>query len=162
LRPGVQLPTTETLWKYIESLNPFTADVAFALLAQLCQPSVGATPQYPLVECVRITADAILRHDGIQRQGKERRLLQERVFQEMERLKALHFDVEQWPGFDSDSQRWKKRGESWQGDRLFDIVKVEQYQQSLFGEKEVVEVSWLVRPSQWVHRRLEAKQGDGI
>jgi len=151
------IPTTETLWNYVEKLNPFTADVAFAVLAQLCEPSVGDKPKYPLVESVRITADAILHYKGIQRWGMERRLLQERVFQEMERLKALHFDVERWPGFDSDSQRWKQRGESWQGDRLFDIVKVEAYQQSLFGEKEVVEVSWLVRAGQWAYWWLNAQ-----
>jgi hypothetical protein len=87
------LPTPEALWNLVEQLNPFTADVALAVLAQLCEPSMGRKPQAPFLEPVRITADAILQYKGIRRWGGERRLLHERVFEEMERLRSLHFDL---------------------------------------------------------------------
>ncbi len=143
------LPTTATLWHLVEHCNPFTADVALAVLAQLCEPSSGSRPQAPLLESVRITADAILRYKGIQRWGFERRQLHERVFEEMERLQAFQFDVEKYPERDLTTGKWDPHGVSWHGDRFFDIVKVELYQESLFGDRERIEVSWLVRAGQW-------------
>lgn len=151
------LPTTEVLWNFVENLSPFTADVALAVLAQLCEPSTGDKPKYPLLESVRISSDAILRYKGIQRWGKEHRILQERVFEEMERLRTLHFDVEKYPAWNLKTGKWEPTGASWQGDRLFDIVKVEMYQESLFGERERIEVSWLVRAGQWAYWWLNAQ-----
>ena len=133
------------LWDLVEQLTPLTADVALAVLAQLCEPSVGRKPQAPLLEPVRITADAILQYKGIRRWGLERRLLHERVFTEMEHLRSLHFDVEKYPNGILPRASGTPAGVSWQGDRLFDIVKVECYQESLFGDRERIEVSWLVR-----------------
>ena len=43
------------------------------------------------------------------------------------------------------------KGYSWTNDRLFDIVKVEEYQETLFGDKEVVAVKWTVRAGQWAY-----------
>ena len=146
----------ETLWNLVEQLTPLTADVALAVLAQLCEPSMGRKPQAPLLEPVRITADAILQYKGIRRWGLERRLLHERVFTEMEHLRSLHFDVEKYPERHPTTGKWDPRGVSWQGDRLFDIVKVECYQESLFGDRERIEVSWLVRAGQWAHWWLNA------
>jgi len=146
----------ETLWDLVEQLTPLTADVALAVLAQLCEPSMGRKPQAPLLEPVRITADAILQYKGIRRWGLERRLLHERVFTEMEHLRSLHFDVEKYPERHPTTGKWDPRGVSWQGDRLFDIVKVECYQESLFGDRERIEVSWLVRAGQWAHWWLNA------
>ncbi len=151
------LPTSETLWAFVESLTPFTSDVALAVMAQLCEPSVGDRPKYPLLESVRITADSILRYKGIQRWGAERRVLQERVFHEMERLRALQFDVEKYPTIDPITGKKDTKGASWQGDRLFDIVKAEQYQESLFGERDHIEVTWLVRAGQWAYWWLNAE-----
>lgn len=151
------LPTTETLWRFVESLNPFTADVALAVLAQMVEPTHGDRPKYPLLQPVRITADAILRYKGIQRYGRERRLLQERIYEEMERLRTLYFDVERLPVWDPESGKWKQEGASWQGDRLFDIVKVERYQPSLFGDREVIEVEWSVRAGHWAYWWLNAQ-----
>lgn len=141
----------ETLWDLVEQLTPLTADVALAVLAQLCEPSMGRKPQAPLLEPVRITADAILQYKGIRRWGLERRLLYERIFTEMEHLRSLHFDVEKYPERHPTTDKWDPHGVSWQGDRLFDIVKVECYQESLFGDRERIEVSWLVRAGQWAH-----------
>lgn len=151
------LMTTENLWKFIRSLNPFTGDVALAVLAQLCEPSLGDKPKHPLLESVRISADSILSYKGIQRWGMERRLLQKRVFEEMERLRALYFDVEKWPAWNPKTGKWDPTGVSWQGDRLFDIVKVEMYQESLFEEREQIEVSWSVRAGQWAYWWLNAQ-----
>jgi DNA-binding XRE family transcriptional regulator len=151
------LPTPEALWELIAQLNPFTADVALAVLAQLCEPSVGRKPQAPFLEPVRITADAILQYKGIRRWGGERRLLHERVFEEMERLRSLHFDVDKYPERHPTTGKWDPQGISWQGDRLFDIVKVDLYQQSLFGDREHIAVSWSVRAGQWAHWWLNAQ-----
>ncbi len=151
------LPTAAALWDMVEHFNPFTADVALAVLAQLCEPSVGQRPQAPLLESVRITADAILQYKGIQRWGHERQLLHERVFEEMERLRSIQFDIDQYPERNPDTGKWDPRGVSWQGDRLFDIVQVELYQESLFGDCERIEVSWLVRAGQWAHWWLNAQ-----
>jgi|GEM_PF-2679544 len=151
------LPTTEHLWQFTKSLSPFTADVALAVLAQLCEPSVGDRPKYPLLESVRITADAILRYKGIQRWGIERRMLKERVFEEMEKLRALYFDVEKVPAWDPATNKWNGKGFSWRGDRLFDIVKVEQYHENISGERTQIEFSWLVRAGQWAYWWLNAQ-----
>ena len=148
------LPTTQMLWSFVENLNPYTGDVALAVLAQLVEPSQGDRPKYPLLQPVRITASAILHYKGIQRWGLERRLQEERIAREMEHLRALTFDVEQFPMFNPDTGK-RDRG-CWQGDRLFDIVKVEHVQETLFGESEVVQVAWLVRAGHWAYWWLNA------
>jgi DNA-binding XRE family transcriptional regulator len=152
------LPTTEALWAFVESLNPFTADVALAVLAQMVEPSTGDRPKYPLLQPVRITANAILRYKGIQRYGAERRLLEHRVYEEMERLRGLTFDVERVKAYDAGTDRWPKEGASWEGDRLFDIVKVEKWQETLIGgERQRIEVAWSVRAGQWAYWWLNAQ-----
>jgi hypothetical protein len=145
------LPTTDMFWSFVESLNPFTGDVVLAVLAQLCEPSTGDRPKAPLLEPVRITAQAIARYKGIQRWGMERRLLDERIFDEMERLRGLAFDVEKMPVVDPATGKWDSGGASWEGDRFFDIVTVEQWQESLLGDRERIEVSWSVRAGQWAY-----------
>lgn len=150
-------PTPTALWELVTQYSAFTADVALAVLAQLCEPSVGSKPQYPLLESVRITADALLRYKGMQRWGQERRLLHERVATEMTLLQRLHFDVERYPVWHVATQTWETAGMSWKGDRLFDIVEVELYQESLMGLPERVEVCWLVRAGQWARWWLHAQ-----
>jgi DNA-binding XRE family transcriptional regulator len=155
--PFAPLPATDALWAYVEKLNAFTADVALAVLAQLVEPGQGDRPKYPLLEPVRITANAILAYKGIQRYGAERRLLQEKIFEEMRNLQHLHFDAEKLPGYDPDSGRYNPQGGSWKGDRLFDIVEVENYQEDLFGNRETIEVSWRVRAGQWARWFLNTR-----
>lgn len=145
------LPTTEAMWCFVESLNPFTADVALAVLAQLCEPSTGDKPKAPMLQPVRITADTILQYKGINRRGKDRRLLRERIHDEMDLLQSLYFDVDKYPGTDPRTGKRDPKGAEWRGDRLFDIVRVEQYQENLFGERDVIEVSWSVRAGQWAY-----------
>lgn len=147
--PARPMPTTESLWAFVEGLSAFTADVALAVLAQLCEPNTGDKTKYPLVESVRITADAILRYKGIRRYGEDRRGLERRVYEEMRRLQALTFDVEKLAAPDPDTGRWNADGASWEEDRLFDIVKVTQYRQGRGGQREQIEVSWMVRAGQW-------------
>lgn len=147
------LPTAEALWGFVESLGPFTADVALAVLAQLAEPSTGDKPKHPLLEPVKITADAILAYKGIRRWGMERRLLRRRIHEEMERLRSLQFDAESWPNTpDPRTGKPPRAGASWRGDRLFDIVRVERsYQPDLFGGKHSIEVAWSVRAGQWAY-----------
>ena len=88
-------PTAEDLWRFVQDrLGPFTADVALAVLAQLCEPIGFNRPKLPMLEPVRITADAVLLYKGIQRYGAERRLLYEQVCEAMESLRSLEFDAD--------------------------------------------------------------------
>lgn len=147
--PSRPMPTTESLWAFVEGLSAFTADVALAVLAQLCEPNTGDKTKYPMVESVRITADAILRYKGIRRYGEDRRDLERRVDEEMRRLQALTFDVEKLAAPNPDTGGWNADGASWEEDRLFDIVKVTQYRQQRSGNREQIAVSWMVRAGQW-------------
>jgi hypothetical protein len=153
--PDAVLPTAETRWGYVESFNPLTADVALAVLAQLCEPSQGDRPKYPMLQPVLITARAILDYKGIKRRGPERQVLVKRIDEEMERLRALHFDVEAFPAFDAAANRYLKA--SWQGDRLFDIVKVELRQGNVPGGQQQIAVGWKVRAGQWAYWWLNAQ-----
>jgi DNA-binding XRE family transcriptional regulator len=107
---------------------------------------------HPLLEPVRITTDAILRYKGIQRWGIERGDLDQRLFEEMEKLRVLTFDVEQFPTVSPRTKR--AEAGAWQGDRLFDIVKVERYEHPS-GKR--IEVAWSVRAGQWAYYWLNAQ-----
>jgi DNA-binding XRE family transcriptional regulator len=140
-------PTTESLWEFIEGLSPRTADVAFAVLAQLCEPTTGDRPKYPMLQPVLITANAILRYKGIQRWGLERHGMYEWVADEMKRLQSLHFDVLHYKEYDRATMRVESR--DCKGDRLFDIVDVVTHQENFLGPAEVIETAWRVRAGQW-------------
>jgi len=156
-RPDAPLPTAESLWSFVERLGPFTADVALAVLAQMVEPSNGNRPQYPLLEPVPITAEAILRYKGIQRYGMERRILEMRIAEAMDQLQALRFDVEQLRTIDPATNKPVRGGASWRGDRLFDIVKVTKWQEDLFGERKQIGVGWTVRAGQWAYYWFNAQ-----
>jgi DNA-binding transcriptional regulator YiaG len=156
------LLTNELLWDFIENLTVFTSDVVLAVLAQLCEPSTGDKPKHPMLESVRITSDAILSYKGIQRWGTDRHELRKRVHDEMEKLRSLYFDVEKFPASNPTTKRWEGKGVSWEGDRFFDIVKVEIYQEYVSkdgkkGDTEQIELSWLVRAGQWAYWWLNAQ-----
>jgi DNA-binding XRE family transcriptional regulator len=156
--PDIHMPgrkravDTDTLWCFVESLNPFTADVALAILAQLCEPTTGNRPKFPLRQSVLINADAILRYKGIQKYGKDRRVMERRIHDEVERLRTLYFDLDRYP------LPWEKRGSRYQGDRLFDIVKMETYQLKLFDEEEVIATAWSIRAGQWAEHFFNTEQ----
>jgi len=147
-RGGSALATTETLWAIVERLSPFTADVALAILAQLCAPEHGAGPKYPLLDPVQITADAILHYKGIQRWGAERHELRQRIAAEIERLRHLSFDVESWPVGGGEQPQEQA---TWRGDALFDIVTVERISDGFVNS-----LSWSVRAGQWAFWWLNA------
>ncbi len=149
--PDMQI-NVDSLWDFVERLNPFTADVALAILAQLCEPSAGIRPKFPLRESVMINADAILRYKGIRKYGKDRRIMEKRIHEEVERLRTLHFDLERYPF------PWNKKGTKYSGDRLFDIVRVETYQLKLFDKEEVIETAWSVRAGQWAEHFFNTEQ----
>lgn len=143
------IPTTDTLWKFVESLSPFTSDVVLAVLAQLCEPGGGDRPKAPLLETIKITADTILQYKGSHRRGEDKQELRSRVHDEMERLRALRFDVRRVGGHNPDTGKYDPTGITWEGDSLFDIVKVERYQETLFKGRDVIETSWSVRAGHW-------------
>ena len=147
-----QTVPVDTLWEFVESLNPFTADVALAILAQLCEPSAGIKPKFPLRQSVLINANAILRYKGIQKYGQDRRIMEKRIHEEVERLRNLHFDMERYP------MPWNKKGTKYIGDRLFDIVRVDTYQLKLFGKEEIIEMAWSVRAGQWAEHFFNTEQ----
>ncbi|MBX0329912.1 helix-turn-helix domain-containing protein [Oscillochloris sp. ZM17-4] len=149
VQPGRgSLATGDTLWALVERLSPFTADVALAVLAQLCAPESGSGPQYPLLEPIRITADTILSYKGIQRWGSDRADMRQRIAEEIDHLRHLSFDVEAWPVGDGDQPLDHA---SWRGDTLFDIVIVERS-----GESQAANISWSVRAGQWAYWWLNA------
>ncbi len=61
LKPDEALTILDKQRQFIGRLTPFTADVALGVLAQLCEPSLGDRPKFPMLEPVLITATAILR-----------------------------------------------------------------------------------------------------
>lgn len=138
--------TMQQIEAFIEGLSPLTADVALAVLAAL-----GKAPKAPMLEPVRIDADDIIRMKGIDAWGKNRDALRVQIEAEMENLQRLKFEVHKLPAPDPETGRWNPKGYSWTNDRLFDIVKVEEYQKTLFGDKEVVAVKWTVRAGQWAY-----------
>lgn len=149
--------TAEAQWELVEALNPFSADVALAVLAQMVEPSHGDQPKYPFLEPVLITPDTILAYAGFRRWGKERNELRNRVAQEMERLGALQFEVEKYPVWHPERGRWENKGVSWKGDRLFEVVKLQRNQKRSLGGREQLEVSWLVRAGRWAYWWLNAQ-----
>ena len=156
LAPNPEFPLTspERVWHYVEGLSPFTADVALAVLAQMCEPTLDDKPKFPMLQPVMVTAEAILRYKGIRRRGAERKALLRRVHDEMERLGQLYFDVELFPTFNPGTKRYEKV--SWKDDRLFDIVKVEA-SASIRGENTDIQTVWLVRAGQWAYWWLSAE-----
>lgn len=127
----------------IEKNSPgLVGDVALAMLAQLCEPSVGDTPKYPLLEMVRTSPDAILGYKGIRRYGAERCELRHRIVKAAELLRALRFDVERWPISDPKTNKLSKDGARWTGDRFLDIVEAARNGEILF---------WSVRAGHWAY-----------
>ena len=139
-----EMTRTEVLWNYVERLEPDLSDVALAVLAQMCEPNAGDRPKHPMLMPVIITDDAILEYKGIDHanRGSER----SRIHSQMESLRALSFDVD----FSrTEPSGHVSRGLSWQGDRLFDIVRMEQFQEDLFGGRKTVSTTWAVRAGLW-------------
>ena len=135
-------------WAFVEGFSPLTVDVLLAILAQVCEPSLGNKSKYPLLAPVPITASAILRYKGLRRWGSEGRQLRQRVDEEILRLQGLRFDVHQFPAWDPDMNRWNAKGVSVVGDRLFDIVDSQTYQRG--GEtRSHPEIVWLTRIGHW-------------
>jgi DNA-binding XRE family transcriptional regulator len=138
---------TEGLWRFVENLDCLTSDVALAVLAQLCEPSTGDRPKHPMFAPVIITDDAILRYLGVKRRGRARRAQREKIYDAMERLQRLFFDIHSVSAVDPATLKFK--GVFYHGDRLFDIVKIAQYQEDLFGARKTVSITWSVRPGHW-------------
>jgi DNA-binding transcriptional regulator YiaG len=138
----------EKQWAFIGEFSALTVDVLLAVLAQICEPSLGNKSKYPLLAPVPITAAAILRYKGLRRWGSEGADLRQRVDKEIMRLQGLRFDVHQFPAWDPALNRWNAKGVSVIGDRLFDIVDSQAYQTggAVRGRSEIV---WLTRVGHW-------------
>jgi len=138
--------TMQQIEAFIEGLSSLTADVALAVMAAL-----GKAPRAPMLEPVKIDVDSIIQLKGIEAWGKQRDALRVAIEAEMEKLQRLKFEVHKLPAPDPNTGKWNPKGYSWTNDRLFDIVKVEEYQETLFGGKETVAVKWTVRAGQWAY-----------
>lgn len=135
-------------WSFIEEFSALTVDVLLAVLAQICEPSLGNKTKYPLLTSVPITAGAVLRYKGLRRWGSEGACLRQRVDKEILRLQGLRFDVHQFPAWDPNLNRWNAKGVSVIGDRLFDIVDSQTYQ-SGGATRSRSEIVWLTRLGHW-------------
>ncbi len=136
-------------WTLIESLTPFTADIAFATLAQVCEPSTGSKSLFPNAEPVRITADAVLGYVGIKRWGIERQKLRRRIRNEFHLLQSLQIEIQDYPAWDPMIGRWNPNGISVKRDRLFDVALEETYLSANGTAQIQPNVAWLVRFGQW-------------
>ena len=100
-QPGLmQAQIAGELWAKVEGLSSFTADIALAALGALGDPRQGEKPKFPLMEPVLLTTARILEYKGIQKWGNDRRILEQRVEQEMNTLRALSVEVENIPHWD--------------------------------------------------------------
>ena len=92
-----------------------------------------------MLTAVPITDEAILGYKGVGSDRESARLI---IHEAMDNLQALSFDV-------SFSSPIPGRGLFWQGDRLFQIVKIEHFQEDIFGKKKAVSTMWAVRAGLW-------------
>lgn len=156
-RANASMLDTEGAWSCIEQMSPFTGDVILAVLAQICDPSTQDRSKGPVREPVRITARAILDYKGMNQRGKEAKNLEIRIAKQMELLRHLYFDIQKLPGRNPKTGEWDSHGVTLEGDRLFDIVRVDEYQEDLFGEKTNIGMSWFVRPGLWANHWLNTE-----
>ncbi len=135
LGPVAGQTSTEDLWREVSNLDAFAADVALAVLAQVCKPALGDEPEGLAGASVRISARQILGYIGAGGRGRKRNEAARRVAAAMERLGALVCDV---------SIRSKHRGEAyrWSGEALFRIVRAD-------AGDDPDSAAWDVRLGQW-------------
>lgn len=133
----------------IESLNPLTADVLFAILAQLCEKSSGNRTFYPLSTPVLISTNAILKYKNIQRWGWERSDLRRRIKQELELIRQLRFDIIQFPSWDPGIKSWNHKGVSAIGDKIVDLVDFDEITMVLDNREKLVDAMWSARVGHW-------------
>lgn len=146
---------TEALWGQVAKYDPFTADVALALFAQMTEGQGDAT-KHPMLTPVTVTADRIADYKGFKRYGFERTIFREKVADSMRLLADMKFHVHRWPGSDPDKGgKWNSEGVTWET-RLFDVERVYSGQQTLFKEASRPVIGWSVRAGHWAYHFLNA------
>lgn len=133
----------------IEALNSLTADVLFAILAQLCNKSVGNRTFFPLTTPVLISTNAILKYKNIQRWGWERSDLRRRIKQEVDLIRRLRFDIVQFPSWDPAIKGWNHKGVSATGDKIIDLVDFDEITVVLDSREKLVDAMWSARVGHW-------------
>jgi DNA-binding XRE family transcriptional regulator len=136
---------------YLQSLSTLTSDVALAVLACLSRASE------PMIEPVIISTDDIVRLKGITLYGKQRQDFDEKIAEEIDKLRRLVFDIHAIKVQDPATGKWPRQGISWQGDQLFDIVQIEEWQEDLWGGRKRIAVRWSVRAGHWAFYYLSPK-----
>ncbi|OIQ53126.1 helix-turn-helix domain-containing protein [Neomoorella thermoacetica] len=131
--------TMEQIENYLSTLSDFTADVALSVLSALAEAKA------PLLQPTIINADKIIKQKGMQAWGQNQKILRQIIEQEMENLQHLRFEVQQLPAIDPETGKWNTKGFNWQRDRLFDIVRIEKYDQNNIA------IMWSVRAGQWAY-----------
>ena len=102
--PGQEL-TLDEQWETVERFNMLTTDALIVALAQLCEPSALGKTRCPLMEPVTISSSAIMRYKGMTRWGAERAAFQNKLADEMDAICSIRFDIIDFPGLPSFSQR---------------------------------------------------------
>ena len=149
------IPAVEALRSLLAELDPFTADVALAIFAQLAEPSASPQPKFPLLEGVVLTTEALQRYPGIRKFIGNRGQPSERLHEEVERLRNLRFRLDQCPSWEPAAGKptsWIRIAKGYQ---LFDIVR---YRSSNSGPQAAADQAWLARAGQWAYWWMN---GDG-
>ncbi len=135
--------TAKDMEAYIENLSPFTTDLAMLVLAAL------GNSEDPFNKPVKIHAEEIIKLKKMQARGEKKEEVLKRIDQEMKNLQRLHLSIQSLPSPDLETGKWNPKGHTWENDTLFDIVRVEKYEETATGEKETIGLSWSVRAGQW-------------
>jgi hypothetical protein len=142
---------------FIARQNPMTADVAWALLAEMRASQAAAPPRYPLLQTVRITADRVLAYEVIKNRcalhGNPGGIVRE----QMEHLMAAWFEVDYdcVPGTSSHGASGNlPSGRSRNANRLFDMICVRGWPRC--HEAGTALDTWLVRGGQWAYWHINA------
>ncbi len=149
------IPTVEALRSLLAELDPFTADVALAIFAQLGRPSASPRPKFPLLEGVILTTEALQRYPGIRKFNGKPGQPSRRLHDEVERLRNLRFRLDQCPPWEPPAGKPRSWVRIAKGYQLFDIVR---YQSTNSGPQAAADQAWLARAGQWAYWWMN---GDG-
>jgi len=151
IAPG-ETHSRHALRSHVEEMSAFTSDVLLAILARLAPHHDGNALRRSFGDPVVISSETILQTKGVD--SRKDASWVARLQEEIERLSALRFDVEDYPIWERVAEHRRRRRITWRGDRLFEAVRLEQ------GDKgrDPHGPSWLVSPGMWARWWFDARE----